>query len=106
MQVHELKIWPQYYSRVADGSKTFEIRDNDRGFQTGDKVILREWDPKPLNPTDNMPYGFTENPPLEFKVGYVHVLEREKVVFSLLPWPQKAKEPETTGQKAKKAKND
>jgi len=43
---HELKIWPQYYCRVVDGSKTFEVRKNDRGFQPGDEVTLREWNPK------------------------------------------------------------
>lgn len=109
--VHELKIWPQFYARVADGSKTFEIRDNDRSFQTGDKVILREWDPKPINPTDAMPVGFTGNPALEFKIGYVHLLGGDKVVFSLLPMmPAKcnctdAKEKKKTGEIKTKAKD-
>ena len=100
--VHELKIWPQYYARVADGSKTFEIRNNDRGYQTGDKVILREWDQKPINPTDSMPIGYTPNPPLEFMVGYVHLLGRDEVVFSLLPIPKKAETDKTKDQKTKR----
>lgn len=41
---HDLKIWPQYFSRAADGCKTFEVRKNDRGFQMGDEVVLHEWD--------------------------------------------------------------
>lgn len=83
---HELKIWPQYYSRVTDGSKTFEVRDNDRGFQQGDTVLLKEWDPKPKNPNDkSIPVGYTASPPLEFKIGYVHVLDHKQVIFSLLP---------------------
>lgn len=102
-RVHELKIWPQYYSRVAEGSKTFEIRNNDRDYQRGDKVILREWDPKPINPTDNMAMGFTGSPPLEFIVGYVHNLGRDEVVFSLLPVPTVPEK--ETGPTAKKAKN-
>lgn len=105
MQVHELKIWPQHYARVANGTKTFEIRNNDRGYQAGDKVILREWDPKPINPTDNVPHGFTDAPPLEFKIGYVHLLGRDEVVFSLLPFPKKEETPDSTGPKTKKAKN-
>ncbi len=83
--IHELKIWPQYYCRVADGSKTFEIRKNDRAFQSGDTVILKEWDPTPINVTDNRsPKGFTESAPLEFSVGYIHIIDSETVVFSLL----------------------
>lgn len=83
---HELKIWPQYYKRVADGTKTFEIRENDRGFQQGDTVILREWNPNEVNSVDKgIPKGYTESKPLKFKIGYVHVLNRSEVVFSLLP---------------------
>lgn len=42
---HELKILPAYFKAVENGSKTFEIRDNsDRGFQTGDMVLLKEYD--------------------------------------------------------------
>lgn len=83
---HELKIWPQFYCRVADGSKTFELRDNDRGFQPGDTVTLREWDPEPVNPTAPLtPKGYTDSPSLTFKIGYVLVLDHSRVIFSLLP---------------------
>jgi len=43
--IHELKTWPDYFKRIEDGSKTFEIRRNDRGFQAGDTLRLREYDP-------------------------------------------------------------
>lgn len=42
---HDLKIWPEYFEAVRSGSKTFEIRKNDRGFQPGDMVTLREYNP-------------------------------------------------------------
>ena len=42
---HELKCWPEYFEKVLDLSKTFEVRKDDRGYQTGDWLILREWDP-------------------------------------------------------------
>ena len=41
---HELKIYPKYFEAILDGKKSFEIRKNDRGFQVGDRVILKEWD--------------------------------------------------------------
>ncbi len=43
--VHELKTWPPYYDAIERGDKPFEIRENDRGFQTGDILHLFEWDP-------------------------------------------------------------
>jgi hypothetical protein len=92
---HDLKIWPQYYCRVADGSKTFEVRNNDRGFQPGDEVELHEWDPQEVNKgIDSFgdcniePIGYT-NKSLSFKVGYVLPIDAERVVFSLLPLDSK-----------------
>jgi hypothetical protein len=43
--LHVLKTWPDYFDRIEDGTKTFEIRRNDRGFQTGDTLRLREYRP-------------------------------------------------------------
>lgn len=89
---HELKIWPQYYCRVADGSKTFEVRKNDRGFQPGDTVVLREYDPEAIQYSED-PLGYDEHKgnytfskDLNFKVGYVLPIDSERVVFSLLPF--------------------
>lgn len=83
---HELKIWPQYYKRVAEGSKTFEIRTNDRGFQQGDTVLLREFNPEDRDSTmKGVAAGYTSSPDLRFMIGYVHVLDSKTVVFSLIP---------------------
>ena len=92
---HELKIWPQYFCRVKDGTKTFEVRKNDRGFQPGDTVVLREYDPaivvKEEQAHDLLPMDVWEGPKgytraaLKFRVGYVLPIDAVRVVFSLLP---------------------
>jgi hypothetical protein len=46
MSTHFLKVWPAYFERLKDGSKRFEVRKNDRDFQTGDYLVLDEWDPE------------------------------------------------------------
>lgn len=44
--VHELKIAPEYYCAVASGKKNFEIRKNDRNYQVGDIVQMKQWTEK------------------------------------------------------------
>lgn len=41
---HTLKCDPVFFKRIADETKTAEIRYNDRDFQAGDKIKLVEYD--------------------------------------------------------------
>jgi len=45
-KVHELKCWPEHLERVINKIKPFEIRKNDRDFQDGDYLLLREFFPE------------------------------------------------------------
>lgn len=42
---HALKTWPDGFQAVVDGRKTHETRSDDRHFQVGDELILREYVP-------------------------------------------------------------
>lgn len=41
----EKKVWPDFFQRIADGDKTFELRLADFECKEGDTLVLREWDP-------------------------------------------------------------
>lgn len=42
---HELKTHPEFFQKIWDREKLFEARFDDRNFQVGDNVRLREYDP-------------------------------------------------------------
>jgi Domain of unknown function (DUF3850) len=46
MKTHELKTWPEFFEPISNGKKTAELRYNDRDYQVGDVLHLREWEPK------------------------------------------------------------
>lgn len=48
--IHTLKVAPPYFAALADGSKTFEVRANDRAYQRGDLLVLREWHSQTVRP--------------------------------------------------------
>ena len=35
-RIHQIKIQDKFYRAIASGTKTFEIRNNDRNYQVGD----------------------------------------------------------------------
>lgn len=53
LKVHELKIWPEYFQQIWSEDKTFEVRKNDRNFNVGDYLLLKEYCPKEQKYTGN-----------------------------------------------------
>lgn len=43
--IHELKTWPEFFEPVFQGKKNFELRFDDRRFEVGDELHLREYVP-------------------------------------------------------------
>ena len=41
----EKKVWPEYFQKIVDGVKKYELRLADFDCQKGDELILKEWDP-------------------------------------------------------------
>jgi hypothetical protein len=44
-EIH-VKCWPIHFNLWISRRKSFEIRWNDRNYQTGDTLIQHEWDPE------------------------------------------------------------
>lgn len=44
-QLHQLKCHPEFFQASKHGLKPWELRKNDRDYQTGDTVILKQFNP-------------------------------------------------------------
>jgi ribosomal protein S17 len=42
----EKKVWPEYFQKIIDGVKTYELRLADFECKPSDILVLKEWDPK------------------------------------------------------------
>ena len=42
----EKKVWPEYFQKIVEGKKTYELRLADWECNEGDVLVLREWDPE------------------------------------------------------------
>lgn len=40
MTTHRLKVFVKYADAIMNGTKTFEVRKNDRGYKVGDKIVF------------------------------------------------------------------
>lgn len=67
MKVHEVKIYESYADAVLSGEKTFEIRNNDRGYQKGDR--LKFYVTEDGSSFHKAVHGLFEK---EYEITYVH----------------------------------
>ncbi len=77
MKTHLIKILEDHYDLVLAGTKTFEIRLNDRAYQKGDYVEMT-----PIY--RDLKTVMHHRQVLKFKIGDVYPVDSERVVFSLL----------------------
>jgi len=42
----EKKVWPEYFQKIIDGIKTYELRLADFECNPGDILVLKEWNPE------------------------------------------------------------
>lgn len=40
MKTHRRKVFIKYADAIMNGTKTFEVRKNDRGYEVGDKIVF------------------------------------------------------------------
>lgn len=81
MTQHPLKTLAPFFDAVADGSKTFELRKNDRNYQVGDTLLLERWcEPGPLQDTKTAPIRKTVTYVLR---GGQYGLDREFCILGL-----------------------
>lgn len=59
MTEHEIKAWPEFYTPVERGEKTLELRLNDRNYQVGDVLLLREYEPLTTSHTNQFTAFYT-----------------------------------------------
>lgn len=42
----EKKVWPEFFEKLLDGKKKFELRLGDFDINEGDTLVLKEWNPE------------------------------------------------------------
>lgn len=45
MKTHKIKLLLNFCDDVLSGDKSFEIRENDRGYQKGDRIVFQPYEP-------------------------------------------------------------
>ena len=43
--IHAVKVLPEFYAALNNGTKTFEVREKDRLYEVGDFLAVNEYEP-------------------------------------------------------------
>lgn len=70
----EKKIWPEYFQKILNGEKKFELRLADFECKPGDVLVLKEWNP-----------GTKEYTGKSIEKEVTYVIKTKDVKF----WPEK-----------------
>lgn len=62
MSIHSIKCNPEYFALLKDGSKTFELRNNDRNYKKGDTLIIHSY---------CVATGYTGDAAIRFNITFV-----------------------------------
>lgn len=96
--IHTIKLREDYIEPVLLGEKTFEVRENDRGYQKGDYVYFKAVSRQGVPLTDTILEQRT------YQITYVHSglgLKENYVVFGIKEVGKKAwKEREETNEQS------
>lgn len=74
MRTINKKIWPEYFEEIVSGREKFELRLADFDVDSGDILVLAEWNPKTKEYTGRK---------IEKKVTYVRRFQIDKLF-----WPE------------------
>lgn len=70
---HVLKTHPHLFAAMKRGAKNFDVRKDDRAFQTGDILVIKYFDPddeSTKHPRPPMPED-KEREPMSFRITFV-----------------------------------
>lgn len=81
VKCHNVKLLPKFFEAVKNGSKKFEIRFDDRGYEEGDFIVMHEYE----DGKDGYPGGYTGRT-IQKRIGFITEYEQKQCycVFSLL----------------------
>ena len=74
MTRHQMKLNDRYFDAVANGTKSFEIRKDDRGFRVGDVLELYRVNDNGLYVSNDGTYASNDRSglkPIQVKVTYI-----------------------------------
>lgn len=88
---HNLKVLNEYFIHLISDDKKFELRKNDRDYKVGDMLILREWVPYIVHPSNGKDGHYTGRIEIRFITfilkGGQYGLDSDYVILSLSQIP-------------------